>query len=248
MLEDLKIVNPNGQSNFGLSSYTNSQSKELPMYIISKNGFTLLAMGYTGVKALEFKMAYIEAFDQMEMHIREMQKTILTNDELALVFNLINFFRYLEHCKQVEEKHKKTYILGRLKEGKAYGELAKQFYVMRNNLLDIGNTKELQAKYKQYSLKHPNIRYVSGADKFVMIFSMDKYEPIRHAIADFLKLELHTDGYTLKLANQAKDLAKRGGVKLEVRNETNLFQEKDESLIDMSKLKYLASTLLEVGA
>ena len=49
-----------------------------------------------------------------------------------------------------------------------------------------------------------------------MIFSMDHYEPIRHAIADFLKLELHTDGYTLKLANQAKDLAKRGDFELEV--------------------------------
>jgi hypothetical protein len=61
-------------------------------------------------------------------------------------------------------------------------------------------------------------------------------------------LELHTDGYTLKLANQAKDLAKRGNMSLELRNETNLFQEKDENLIDMSKLKYLAGSLLEAGA
>ncbi len=237
-----------GLLNFEESSYTNKQNKKQKMYLLNRQAFTLLAMGYTGVKALRFKLAYSNAFDAMEAHIREMQKTILTDDELALVFNLINFFRYLEHCKQVEEKHKKTYILGRLKEGKAYGELAKQFYVMRNNLLDIGNTKQLQAKYKQYCIKHPNIRYVPGADKFVMIFSMDKYEPIRHAIADFLKLELHTDGYTLKLANQAKDLAKRGGVTLAVRNETNLFQEKDETLVDMSKLKHLAATLLEVGA
>lgn len=77
---------------------------------------------------------------------------------------------------------------------------------------------------------------------------MDKYEPIRHAIADFLKLELHSDGYTLKLANQAKDLAKRGNVGIELNNESNLFQEKDEELVDMSKLKYLASSLLEIGA
>jgi hypothetical protein len=119
---------------------------------------------------------------------------------------------------------------------------------MRNNLLEIGNTKQLQDRYKKYCLTHPNARYVSNADKFVMIFSMDKYEPVRHAIADFLKLELHTDGYTLKLANQAKDLAKRGNIDLEVRNESNLFQEKEEELIDLSKLKYLASSLLEIGA
>jgi hypothetical protein len=106
----------------------------------------------------------------------------------------------------------------------------------------------LQERYKKYCLTHPNVRYVSNADKFLMVFTMDKYEPIRHAIADFLKLELHTDGYTLKLANQAKDLAKRGNIDLEVRNENNLFQEKEEELVDLSKLKYLASTLLEIGA
>ncbi len=92
------------------------------------------------------------------------------------------------------------------------------------------------------------MRYVFNADKFLMVFTMDKYKPICHAITDFLKLELHTDGYTLKLANQAKDLAKRGNVDLEVRNETNLFQEKEEEWVDLSKLKYLASTLLEIGA
>ena len=177
-----------------------------------------------------------------------MQKTTLNNDELALVFNLINFFRYFEHCKQIEAKHKKVFILGQLKDGKPYADLAKQFYVMRNKLLELGNMKQLKEQYKKYCINHPNIRYIAHADKFLMIFSMNRYEPIRHAIADFLKLELHTDGYTLKLANQAKDLAKRGDIELEVRNETNLFREKDEELVDLSKLKHLASTLLEVGA
>ncbi|MDX2305860.1 MAG: hypothetical protein NW226_23835 [Microscillaceae bacterium] len=184
----------------------------------------------------------------MESHIREMQKTILNNDELALIFNLINLFKYLDHCKQIEERHKKSFIASKLKEGTAYEDLAKQFYSMRNNLLEIGNMKQLKERYKQYCINHPNVRYISNADKFLMVFSMDKYEPVRLAIADFLKLELHSDGYTLKLANQAKDLAKRGNVKLEVRNETNLFQDKEEDLVDMSKLKYLASTLLEVGS
>jgi Rha family phage regulatory protein len=238
-----------GQLIFEPSSYINLQGKSQPMYLMNKDAFTMLVMGYNGKKATSFKMKYIQAFNKMESHIREMQKTILNNDELALIFNLINFFKYLEHCKQIEEQHKKTYIIGKLKDNtRKYEELAKQFYVMRNNLLEIGNTKQLQERYKKYCLTHPNVRYVSNADKFLMVFTMDKYEPIRHAIADFLKLELHTDGYTLKLANQAKDLAKRGSVNLEIRNETNLFQEKEEDLVDLSKLKYLASTLLEIGA
>lgn len=37
-----------------------------PAYGLTRDGFTLLAMGFTGKKALQFKLAYIEAFNRME--------------------------------------------------------------------------------------------------------------------------------------------------------------------------------------
>jgi Rha family phage regulatory protein len=60
-----------GLSNFGLSSYTNSQNKEQPMYEMDKDGFTLLCMGFTGERALDFKLAYIKAFNEMESMLRQ---------------------------------------------------------------------------------------------------------------------------------------------------------------------------------
>jgi len=54
------------QSNFGLSNFTNGQGKPQPMYIITRDGFTLLAMGYTGETAMKFKEAYIRQFNAME--------------------------------------------------------------------------------------------------------------------------------------------------------------------------------------
>lgn len=39
-------------------------------YRMTRDGFTLLAMGYTGRRALAFKLAYIEAFNQMEARLR----------------------------------------------------------------------------------------------------------------------------------------------------------------------------------
>lgn len=41
-----------------------------PAYNITRDGFTLLAMGFTGKKALAFKLAYIEAFNHMEEALR----------------------------------------------------------------------------------------------------------------------------------------------------------------------------------
>ena len=51
--------------NFELASYLDEQAKNRPMYIIYRDGFMLLVMGYTGKKALAIKLAYIEAFNAM---------------------------------------------------------------------------------------------------------------------------------------------------------------------------------------
>lgn len=54
-----------GKSNFGLSYYTTGQGKKQPLYTLTRDGFTLLAMGFTGAKAMQFKVAYINAFNRM---------------------------------------------------------------------------------------------------------------------------------------------------------------------------------------
>ncbi len=53
------------QHNFVQSSYTNQQNREMPKVIMTEQGFTLLAMGYTGAEAMQFKEAYIAEFDRM---------------------------------------------------------------------------------------------------------------------------------------------------------------------------------------
>lgn len=44
--------------------------RKAPMYVMNRDGFTLLAMGFTGEKALKFKLDYINAFNQMEETIK----------------------------------------------------------------------------------------------------------------------------------------------------------------------------------
>ena len=59
------------ESNYGLSSYKSEQNKRLPMYYMTKDGFTFLVMGYRGKKAAEFKEDYIKAFNLMENTLKE---------------------------------------------------------------------------------------------------------------------------------------------------------------------------------
>lgn len=60
-----------------------------PMYLLTRDGFTLLAMSYTGAKAMQFKLAYMEAFNRMETALKYQlpERDTLSSEQL----------RHLEH-------------------------------------------------------------------------------------------------------------------------------------------------------
>ena len=53
------------------TTYKAGTGKSYPEYLMNRDGFSLLVMGFTGKKALEWKLKYIEAFNKMEAHIHE---------------------------------------------------------------------------------------------------------------------------------------------------------------------------------
>lgn len=61
---------------FSESTYLNEQNKEQPMFIMNQDGFTLLAMGFNGKKAMEFKLKYIEAFNAMKRQIEQSNPSV----------------------------------------------------------------------------------------------------------------------------------------------------------------------------
>ncbi|EAI7764004.1 phage regulatory protein [Campylobacter coli] len=70
-----EIGTSNDLLNFGevvrISKTTNPKngklvSRKMPIYNLTRDGFSLLAMGFTGKKALQFKIAFINAFNEME--------------------------------------------------------------------------------------------------------------------------------------------------------------------------------------
>lgn len=60
------------QLNFEPSYYRNKQNKRQPCYYLTRDGFTMLVMGYTGQKALKFKEMYIRRFNEMEELIKNL--------------------------------------------------------------------------------------------------------------------------------------------------------------------------------
>lgn len=60
------------QLNFEPSYYRNKQNKKQPCYYLTRDGFTMLVMGYIGQKALKFKEMYIRRFNEMEELIKNL--------------------------------------------------------------------------------------------------------------------------------------------------------------------------------
>ncbi len=82
VLRDINNILPNcpekfSQRNFASANYLDDQAKNRPMYIIYRDGFMLLVMGYTGKKALVIKLAYIEAFNALEAELQRQREGAL---------------------------------------------------------------------------------------------------------------------------------------------------------------------------
>lgn len=86
-IRDLKCSEEFRRHNFVQSEYSNEQGHKQPMFLITRDGFTLLAMGYTGEKAMKFKEGYIRQFNAMERallgKIKEREKGIAVRQALT---------------------------------------------------------------------------------------------------------------------------------------------------------------------
>lgn len=59
------------QLNFEPVEYTDSKGEKRPAYFLTRDGFSLLVMGFTGAEAVHWKIRYIEAFNALEAAARE---------------------------------------------------------------------------------------------------------------------------------------------------------------------------------
>ncbi len=72
-------------SNFGFSEYTDKTGRKLRAFLLTRDAFSLLVMGFTGSAAIRWKLRYIEAFNALEAAVRENVRTdALTKSALAV--------------------------------------------------------------------------------------------------------------------------------------------------------------------
>ena len=122
LIDDMGGVGKSSQSSmFVETTYVNKQNKQQPMYLMTRDGFSLLAMGFTGKKALEFKLKFIDAFNRMEQALsvpqierdarwlETRQGTKISHRPFTDAIKLL-----ISHLRQHGEKREDGYIYGHL--------------------------------------------------------------------------------------------------------------------------------------
>lgn len=83
VLRDIKeiLAAQNSAAKFFYETIFENRGKQYPMYLMDRNGFSLLVMGFTGKEALQWKIKYIDAFNAMEKKLNQQKQSTLAYDK-----------------------------------------------------------------------------------------------------------------------------------------------------------------------
>lgn len=149
VLKDIRELNCSEEFrllNFVQSDYLNEQKHKQPMYYLTKDGFTLLAMGYTGEKAMRFKEAYINQFNHMEKLLHE---KFVERQKGITVRHIVTDM--IKQSKENERMHGHAYslytdMIYKCLFGKSAKQFREEFGISKtDNLRDYFTNEELRA-------------------------------------------------------------------------------------------------------
>lgn len=148
------LVAENSATKFFHESSFEYRGRQFPEYFMNRDGFTLLAMGFTGKAALEWKLKYIAAFNAMEKQLA--QRPQLSRSEL-MAQALIAAHDELEHKdRQIAELTPKGIFADAVSASKKsilVGELAK---LLCQNGVQIGQNRLFSwMRERGYLIKDP---------------------------------------------------------------------------------------------
>lgn len=143
-VEKLKKDIPNFGEMFFETTMPDSYGRSQKAFLMNRDGFTLLVMGYTGEKAMKFKIAYIKQFNAMEQALigkmKEREKGIAVRQALT---------KAIQQSNENERMHGHAYstytdIVYKVVFGKTAKQLREEYGITKNdNLRDYFNSDEI---------------------------------------------------------------------------------------------------------
>lgn len=164
-------------------------------------------------KAKELRRWLIELSNQKE------NLDLLTHDQILYLRYLESFYKFVDKQKEVGKEHLDKYVKDHHTRN-PYSD----FHIWRNKLLSIEKI-DIEKMVMGFTIQ--NQRQITKTyTKERLLNILDSYNGLRNAVFDFLSIKGEINA--LKLANLVKDMAKIGNTPIYSKNETSLFQIKEQ--------------------
>lgn len=137
---------------FEETTYVNEQNGQVyPMFLMNRDGFSLLVMGFNGKKAMQFKLDYINEFNKMEKMIRD---SIKPKSQIEILQMSINQLVEQEHRLSSVERdvaETKKEIAEMKQERIENGKLLLEAEVSGNKVPEISMRNKIRRLVNQYA-------------------------------------------------------------------------------------------------
>lgn len=137
---------------FEETTYVNEQNGQTyPMYLMNRDGFTLLVMDFKGKKAMQFKLDYIKAFNKMESKIKAAMKPKSQLEILQMSINQIVEQEHRLSCVERDVAETKKEIEEMKQERIENGKLLLEAEVSGNKVPEISMRNKIRRLVNQYA-------------------------------------------------------------------------------------------------
>jgi Rha family phage regulatory protein len=114
------LVAENSATKFFHEGTFEYRGQKFPEYLMNRDGFSMLAMGFTGKEAVQWKLKYIEAFNQMEKQLaaqHKSQRAVQDANIQSAIDRVIGARQaldkntaFLDECRKAREENKAVYL------------------------------------------------------------------------------------------------------------------------------------------
>ena len=159
------LENEDTPSMFFKTTYTHEQNgQKYPEYLMTRDGFSLLAMSFTGAKALQWKIKFITMFNRMEAELKKTQASYQIDDPIARAERWIEEQREKQAALlALEEAKPKVETYDKLISFKGYVGLREMAKMLGYPLNKMGAfVCEIGMCYKENGIYYPYAKFSSN--------------------------------------------------------------------------------------
>ena len=177
--------------NFQVSSYTNLQNKEFIKFVLTRDGFSMIAMGLTGSKAVQFKEMYINQFNQMEQALKEQYSKPIQKELSAMELMAITLKGFQEQETKVLFEIKKESESIKHETNKALESQRKEFDIkiqeLNNRVSTIPMIKEKVYTQTPFSFPSSGLKDTETTFKHKDSTLLEQREDLREDISRLIR-------------------------------------------------------------